>query len=174
MSLDAFVFTRPDLDSLATTVESAGRAARNRFYQILTDSDRPIPAEFAALVHSLRDLTAVHRTLRRMAGIPLAEDESIDDDAATSADVAPAAPDNPDPSISSISSISSNSTDPSESSNLSDLSDASDGRVDDLPEPPYGNWTTPRAPGHIPVEQRILGATPILNDNLDPPDLDSS
>jgi hypothetical protein len=68
MSLDAFVFTPPDLDSLATTVESAGRAARKRFFQILTDYDRPSPSEFASLVHALRDLTAVHRTLRKMAG----------------------------------------------------------------------------------------------------------
>jgi hypothetical protein len=359
MSLDAFVFTPPDLDSLATTVESAGRAARKRFYQILTDDDRPSPSEFASLVHALRDLTAVHRTLRkmagplfdpasslpiarrlelferrldrvqaaldlqakpnpaastlppaavftppviddlvaavdlatrcsalrfntldkpdrpytthpgfclelqalrdltavtrtlhRMAGIPLAEDQSIDDvlrdDAAADASdlsrashsshlshLSPAPPplNTPDsgadssdaPDLSNLSDTSSDdASDLSHASHFSHLShlapaplvrpvpvvppvapraaahrrvplglprsadpdpddfndrhneDDDDGSVDDLPEPPYGNWTTPHAPGHIPIEQRILGATPILNDNLDPPDLDSS
>jgi hypothetical protein len=68
MSLDVFAFTPPDPELLGHAIERAQAAARRRFLQIYMGDDRPTSAEFAALVRSLRDLTAMHRTLRKMAG----------------------------------------------------------------------------------------------------------
>lgn len=68
MSLDQFGFTPPDLDDLAHAVELAQRLANRRFFGYVRGEAFPSSIDFRTEVGALRHLTAIHRTLRKIAG----------------------------------------------------------------------------------------------------------
>ncbi len=90
-TVDGFAYCPPEIEDLLSAVEIATKVSAERWDEVLNDRRWFEGQEQEIETLALRDLTAIHRTLRKMAGVKLAEDETTEDLQAEAADeVAPA------------------------------------------------------------------------------------